>query len=180
MKNLLSRYLLPLVVLFLGVLFVFWMNHTFNSSGFLRDVFSGTPTSDVFGEVAADSPRSMAARGQQAARISMLIFSVITALQFLAFALAYNVLRNIMKSPEGAKVKLRKLENADIFLDVPLYVGLFGTVSAFLVMTFSPQSSRLIAYTSTLIGIVFCLILRLVLLFPFRQKLLSANGEEVK
>ena len=67
------------------------------------------------------------------------------------------------------------LENADIFFDVPLYVGLFGTVSAFLVMTFSPQSSRLIAYSSTLIGIIFSLILRLAMLWPLRQKLLCGN-----
>lgn len=74
------------------------------------------------------------------------------------------------------KLKLKKLENADIFFDVPLYVGLFGTVSAFLVMTFSPQSSRLIAYSSTLIGIIFSLILRVVLLFPYRQKLLGCDN----
>ncbi|MGN1366732.1 MAG: hypothetical protein ACI406_15280 [Victivallis vadensis] len=74
------------------------------------------------------------------------------------------------------KLKLKKLENADIFFDVPLYVGLFGTVSAFLVMTFSPQSSRLIAYSSTLIGIIFSLILRVVLLFPYRQKLLGSDN----
>ncbi|MBO5792805.1 MAG: hypothetical protein J6S54_10105, partial [Lentisphaeria bacterium] len=59
----------------------------------------------------------------------------------------------------------------------PLYVGLFGTVSAFLVMTFSPQSSRLIAYSSTLIGIVFSLLLKLTMEYPFRQKLLRLTDE---
>ena len=72
------------------------------------------------------------------------------------------------------------VENADIFFDIPLYVGLFGTVSAFLVMTFSPQSSRLIAYSSTLIGIIFSLILRVTMLYPLRRRLLRGNetGEE--
>ena len=72
---------------------------------------------------------------------------------------------------------MSRLENAEIFFDVPLYVGLFGTISAFLVMAFSPQSSRLIAYSSTLIGIVFSLILRLTLQYPLRQSLISRMSE---
>ena len=83
----------------------------------------------------------LAARGELAGRISMLIFSVITVMQFLAFGVAYVVVAGIRRSSDSCKLKLRKLENADIFFDVPLYVGLFGTVSAFLVMTFSPQST---------------------------------------
>ena len=51
-------------------------------------------------------------------------------------------------------------------------------------MTFSPQSSRLIAYSSTLIGIVFSILLKLTMEYPFRQKLLrlsdSNNGGESK
>lgn len=35
---------------------------------------------------------------------------------------------------------------------------------------------RLIAYSSTLIGIIFSLILRVVLLFPYRQKLLGCDN----
>ena len=42
-------------------------------------------------------------------------------------------------------------------------------------MTFSPQNSRLIAYSSTLIGIIFSLILRLILLYPLRRELLAGN-----
>jgi hypothetical protein len=65
-----------------------------------------------------------------------------------------------------------------VIFDVPLYVGLFGTVSAFLVMTFSPQSSRLIAYSSTLIGIIFSLLLRLTMQFPLKNKLLGVAEKE--
>jgi hypothetical protein len=45
-------------------------------------------------------------------------------------------------------------------------------------MTFSPQSSRLIAYSSTLIGIVFSLLLRLTMQFPLKNKLLSLADAE--
>ena len=112
-----------------------------------------------------------------AAWISMLIFSVITALQLLAFGLGYVVVGGIKNNTESVSTKLKQLDNAGIFFDVPLYVGLFGTVSAFLVMTFSPQSSRLIAYSSTLIGIVFSLLLKLTMEYPFRQKLLRLADE---
>ena len=86
----------------------------------------------------------------------------------------------LFQSDDPVKLKLRSLDNAEVFFDVPLYFGLFGTVSAFLVMTFSPQSSRLIAYSSTLIGIIFSLLLRLTMYFPLKNRLLGvADKEEV-
>ncbi len=176
MKSNLMRVLLPVLILVLGAGFIYWMNETFTSSQLMRDVFcgnSGAP--EVLGAVDPESPNTLARRGELTGRISMLIFSGITVLQFLAFGVAYCVLSGIRRGSESCKLKLRELENADIFFDIPLYVGLFGTVSAFLVMTFSPQSSRLIAYSSTLIGIIFSLILRVVMLYPLRRRLLRGN-----
>ena len=170
-----SRLWLPVVILVLGAVFVFWMNQAFTDSAAMRDIFCGTNSAgEVLGAVPPGSENSLAARGELAGRISMLIFSVITVMQFLAFGVAYVVVAG-RRSGDAVKLRLKQLENADIFFDVPLYVGLFGTVSAFLVMTFSPQSSRLIAYSSTLIGIIFSLILRLAMLWPLRQKLLCGN-----
>ena len=176
MKSAGSRVLLLILILVLGAAFVYWMNHMFNTSAIMRDMFCGAGNPGVLGEVAPGSPNSLAMQNERFGRISMLIFSVITVMQFLAFGVAFVVIGGIKKGAASVKLKLKKLENADIFFDVPLYVGLFGTVSAFLVMTFSPQSSRLIAYSSTLIGIIFSLILRVVLLFPYRQKLLGCDN----
>lgn len=176
MKSAGSRVLLLILILVLGAAFVYWMNHMFNTSAIMRDMFCGAGNPGVLGEVAPGSPNSLAMQNERFGRISMLIFSVITVMQFLAFGVAFVVIGGIKKGADSVKLKLKKLENADIFFDVPLYVGLFGTVSAFLVMTFSPQSSRLIAYSSTLIGIIFSLILRVVLLFPYRQKLLGNDN----
>ena len=89
---------------------------------------------------------------------------------------AFAVVSSIAGSDDPIKLKLRSLDNAEIFFDIPLYFGLFGTVSAFLVMTFSPQSSRLIAYSSTLIGIIFSLLLRLTLQYPLRRRLVRADA----
>ena len=176
MKSAGSRVLLLILILVLGAAFVYWMNHMFNTSAIMRDMFCGAGNPGVLGEVAPGSPNSLAMQNERFGRISRLIFSVITVMQFLAFGVAFVVIGGIKKGADSVKLKLKKLENADIFFDVPLYVGLFGTVSAFLVMTFSPQSSRLIAYSSTLIGIIFSLILRVVLLFPYRQKLLGCDN----
>ena len=75
---------------------------------------------------------------------------------------------------------MKKLENADLFLDLPLYFGLFGTVSSFIIMSFNPQVSRLLAYSSTLVGIIFSVVLRLVMQYPIRQRFLAEMNEAGK
>ena len=184
MKNGKARAAVTLILLFLiGAAFIAAMIMLFDRSPVFRTMFSGD-SSEVVGEVAQNSPASMAARTRMAAWVSMLIFSVITALQLLAFGMGHVVISGIKHNADSIATKLKQLDNAAIFFDIPLYVGLFGTVSAFLVMTFSPQSSRLIAYSSTLIGIVFSILLKLTMEYPFRQKLLrlsdSNNGGESK
>ncbi len=174
MKNSASRIILIVLIIIFGAGFVVLMNHLFTTQPLIRDLFSGS-SGEVFGEVAENSEASIARRNLSAAWVSMMIFSVITALQILALGIGFAVVSGIRHSQESAKLKLRRLDNAEIFFDVPLYVGLFGTVSAFLVMTFSPQSSRLIAYSSTLIGIIFSLLLRLALQYPLRQRLISGS-----
>ena len=48
-------------------------------------------------------------------------------------------------------------------------------------MSFNPNISRLIAYSSTLVGIIFSVILRITLQYPLKQSLICAsetNGKE--
>ena len=165
-----------LLAIVLGAFFIWYMNYSFENSSLVRELFSGS-SSGVLGEVAENSGETIAMRARFTGKISMLIFSAITVLQCIAFGSGIAVVSRIRTGNESASLKLKRLENSEIIFDVPLYVGLFGTVSAFLVMTFSPQSSRLIAYSSTLIGIIFSLVLRLTMQFPLRNKLLSAAEE---
>ena len=166
-------------ILIVGVLFVLLMRYGFEKSDSFRGLFSAAG-SETFAGAGPDAEAAMAARSRMTALISMYIFSVITVLQFVALAVGAYVVLGIRGSEDSAALKLKQLENAEVFFDIPLYVGLFGTVSAFLVMTFSPQSSRLIAYSSTLIGIIFSLVLRLTLQYPFRKKLIAVNAGENK
>jgi hypothetical protein len=180
MKNSFIRFVPVAVVVLAGVVFIYLMNDWFESSAELRSLFSSGESGSVMGEVAENSEASLAMRSRVAAKVSMLIFAVITVLQFVAFAIGACVVSGIRRHPGSVIQRQQMLDNAEIFFDVPLYVGLFGTVSAFLVMTFSPQSSRLIAYSSTLIGIIFSLVLRLVMQYPLRRKLINEAAEENK
>lgn len=161
-----------------GALFVWYMNYAFENSSLVRELFSGSGSGGVLGGVSENSGETLAMRARFTGKISMLIFSAITVLQFVAFGSGVAVVSRIRKSAESVQLKLKRLDNSDVIFDVPLYVGLFGTVSAFLVMTFSPQSSRLIAYSSTLIGIIFSLLLRLTMHFPLKNKLLGLAEAE--
>lgn len=166
-------------ILILGALFVVLMRYGFEKSDTFRGLFSAAG-SETFAGAGPDAEAAIAERSRLTALISMYIFSVITVLQFVALAVGAYVVLGIRGSEDSAAMKLRQLENAEVFFDIPLYVGLFGTVSAFLVMTFSPQSSRLIAYSSTLIGIIFSLVLRLTLQYPFRKRLIASEAGDDK
>lgn len=137
----------------------------------------GPGGTEVLGK--ADIRQSLAARSERAGLISLYIFTGIIILQILVLFVAAAVLRSIRKSTDTAKIKLAKLANADIFLDLPLYIGLFGSVSSFMVMSFSSSSGQLIAYSSTLIGIFFCTGLRVFVQYPLKSKLISQadNGK---
>ena len=55
MKSAGSRVLLLILILVLGAAFVYWMNHMFNTSAIMRDMFCGAGNPGVLGEVAPGS-----------------------------------------------------------------------------------------------------------------------------
>ena len=141
-----------------------------------RSLF-GPGGTEVLGK-AEDVRQTLAMRGERAGLLALYIFTAIIIVQILTLFLAGAVLGKIRRSEESAKVKLAKLANADIFLDLPLYIGLFGSVSSFMVMSFSSSSGQLIAYSSTLIGIIFCTCMRLFLMFPLKSRLISESQDD--
>jgi len=175
MKN---KKMFILVYIALAVVFAIvsvWLSSYFydNSVSF-RSLFEGDNGAAI-GSVT--SGEGFAAQTKNMGRVSLYIFSAIIVIQFLVLFLGMTVLRFIDKSNDSVDVKLARLNNADIFLDLPLYVGLLGTVASFIIMTFNPQTSRLIAYSSTLIGIIISVFLRTTMLFPIKQHLVT---EKVK
>lgn len=152
-----------------GALFVLGMTYCYFRFPAFKDLFYGGTASPAV--TVAEQTAAVAAAGQMAARLSFLILLFVMTLQIFAFLTALLVYTDLIRSREAVAIRLKKVENADLFLDLPLYFGLFGTVSSFIVMAFNPQISRLIAYSSTLVGILFSVILRLSLQYPLKQKL---------
>jgi len=125
---------------------------------------------EISPELIAENVRQVT---ENAALLSFSALVFILVLQVFAFLTALIVFRRLAQSEDPASIRLKKLENADLFLDLPLYFGLFGTVSSFVIMSFNPQISRLIAYSSTLVGIIFSVVLRLTMQYPLRQKFIA-------
>lgn len=76
------------------------------------------------------------------------------------------------------QVKLKQIENEDVVFDLPLYVGLLGTVLGFLLVACGWSfASRIAAYISTIIGIVVSALMRVLMLRPTRAKLLETKDE---
>lgn len=179
MKNHLALALKILLLLIVCVGIFYGMNELFDRSALFRSLFCGPNADAVIGEIEPGSGgATLAMRDEVAGRVAMFIFAGISILQVVVLFVAAIVIGRIRKSDMSPALKLKQLENSEIFLDVPLYIGLFGTVSSFLVMTYSPTSSRLIAYSSTMIGIIFSLCLRLALNYPLRRKLIMQKSGE--
>jgi len=66
---------------------------------------------------------------------------------------------------------LKRLENLDVFLDLPLFTGLALTVCAFILITLNAGMSRHFAYTATVVGILSAVSLRIRYQYPLRERL---------
>ena len=72
------------------------------------------------------------------------------------------------------QMKLDQIKNADILFDLPLYLGLSGTVIGFLLIAWGfPDGSRTVAYLSTVFGIIVSALMRLLMLRLTRKRLLE-------
>lgn len=73
----------------------------------------------------------------------------------------------------GPALRLKRLENLDIFLDLPLFTGLALTVVAFILITLNAGMSRHFAYTSTVVGILSSVSLRIRYQYPLKERLIQ-------
>jgi hypothetical protein len=105
--------------------------------------------------------------------VSLLALLLILFIQFGAYARAMNELQKVKDHPGSVSLKLKQLDNVDIFFDLPLYLGLLGTVTSFVIMLFDPGVSRIVAYSSTIVGIIFSALIRVIYQYPLRKELLN-------
>ena len=178
MKKTGNRVLLAILLILVAAGCFYPMNYLFDHTELVPELFMGGAKEQVLGRVEPGSPQTLAAQERAFGRVAMCVFTGIGLLQLFSFVIAAIVVNGIRRGTAAVKIRLKELENADIFFDVPLYIGLFGTISGFLLMVFSKHSSLVIAYSSTLFGIILSLVLRLALLYPLRKKLLCSGGDE--
>ena len=175
-----SGLIYNIVIIALSIVIILILSFLYRKNDFFRSLFEGNVTAPT--QIASENDIREAAKNVEsinrtAAHLSFFILVFILILQAVAFMTAAKVFAALKRSTEAVSIRLKKLENADLFLDLPLYFGLLGTVASFIVMSFNPNISRLIAYSSTLVGIIFSVILRITLQYPLKQSLICAAAE---
>jgi hypothetical protein len=100
-------------------------------------------------------------------------FFVLLALcmQAAAWAVAIMRFRRVCNLDVSEEEKLEQLEHLEIYFDLPLYLGLLGTVISFILIAIYPDTGLMYAYASTALGIIVSVILRLGYLTPYQQSL---------
>ena len=79
-----------------------------------------------------------------------------------------------------ASVKIELLKNLEHDIDLSVYIGLAGTVTSFIIMQFDPTGSRILAYSSTLVGIIISSTIKTLFYQPMLQKLISGEASDPK
>ena len=104
------------------------------------------------------------------------LFFVMQLIVYIACLVRINVIKRTRAS---ATLKLKLLENEDNLFDLGLYIGLSGTVASLILLTFGVITASLMAgYTSTLFGILFTAVVKIVHLRKFKRKLLIESSNE--
>ena len=100
-------------------------------------------------------------------------------LQFTVYLLCVIRLSIIKRTIAPPKLKLKLLENEENFFDLGLYIGLAGTVVSLILLTMGIVTASLMAaYASTLFGILFTAIVKIVHVRKYKRKLLIESAGE--
>lgn len=110
---------------------------------------------------------------QEINQVTLLVLALFFILQLIIYSFCLIKLREIAKQRLSAALKIKLLENEDNLFDFGLYVGLGGTVlSLILVAIGIVEASLMAAYASTLFGIIFTALLKILHLRPYRRTLI--------
>jgi len=102
--------------------------------------------------------------------VALILFFII---QLIIFAFGMAKLFSIKRMSVSSALKLELLDNEDNLFDLGLYVGLLGTVTALMVLSFNLIDVGMMAgYSSTLLGIIFTATLKIAFLRPIKRRFL--------
>jgi hypothetical protein len=110
---------------------------------------------------------------QEINQVTLLVLALFFIVQLVIYCFCLIKLKEIAKQKLSAELKLKLLENEENLFDFGLYVGLGGTVlSLILVAVGIVEASLMAAYASTLFGILFVAMLKVINLRPYRRHLI--------
>ena len=110
---------------------------------------------------------------QELNQVTLLVLLLFFVVQLVIYCFCLIKLKEISKQPQSPQMKLQLLDNEENLFDFGLYVGLGGTVlSLILVAIGIVEASLMAAYASTLFGILFVAMLKVMHLRPYRRKLI--------
>lgn len=102
--------------------------------------------------------------------IALLLFAVV---QGALYALNLIKLREVKRQTVPSDLKIRLLDNEEHMFDAGLYIGLGGTVLGLILPSLNVvQPSLMVAYASTLFGILFVSLLKICHVRPYRRALI--------
>ena len=114
---------------------------------------------------------------QELNQITLLVLALFFIVQLVIYMLGLIKIREVSKQPLSASMKLRVLDNEENLFDFGLYVGLGGTVLALILVAIGVvEASLMAAYASTLFGILFTAMLKVLHLRPYRRRLILESG----
>ena len=94
-------------------------------------------------------------------------------MQLTVYILGVIRIWSIRRTKAPAKLKLKLLENEDNLFDLGLYIGLAGTVVSLILLTMGVVTASLMAaYASTLFGILFTSMIKIVHVRKYKRQLL--------
>jgi hypothetical protein len=106
-------------------------------------------------------------------QVTIIVLVLFFCLQLVVYVFGLIKIYEIRGQNFAPEIKLRLLENEENLFDLGLYVGLGGTVAALILLALDiVQASLIAAYASTLFGIIFVAILKVMHLRPFRRRLI--------
>ena len=116
---------------------------------------------------------------QELNQVTLLVLALFFIVQLVIYCFCLIKLKEIGKQNVSPNLKIRLLENEENLFDFGLYVGLGGTVlSLILVAIGIVEASLMAAYASTLFGILFVALLKVLHLRPYRRRLIIESESE--
>ena len=114
---------------------------------------------------------------QELNQVTLLVLALFFIVQLVIYSFCLIKIREVSKQKLSAALKIQLLENEENLFDFGLYVGLGGTVlSLILVAVGIVEASLMAAYASTLFGILFTALLKVMHLRPYRRGLIIQAG----